>query len=230
VIEARPSGLARTVWPWLLDDGHRECNLESGIHPPALPVGARPGSCISGWSDFNKSDQEMEITINAIPVEVGKPSASGSLLRVLGKVFALAVVIGATIGGGILYTPGKIAALLPNAWAYMAAWAFGGINALLGATVFAVGTFGAVLGVFALLLGVNLLPMSISLLVLRWREPDAPRPYRAWGYPRATWAAIFIGVFFIVTIALSDQRNGLIALAILLASYPVYRARGDCSS
>jgi hypothetical protein len=32
----------------------------------------------------------------------------------------------------------------------------------------------------------------------------------------------FIGVIFIVTIALSDQRNGMIALAILRASYPVY--------
>src|SRR5690348_15090802 len=78
-----------------------------------------------------------EITISAIPVEVGKPSAPGSLLRALGKVFALAVVIGATIGGGILYTPGKIAALLPNAWLFIAVWVFGGINALLGATVFA---------------------------------------------------------------------------------------------
>jgi basic amino acid/polyamine antiporter, APA family len=86
------------------------------------------------------------------------------------------------------------------------------------------GTFGAVLGVFALLLGVNLLLMCISLIVLRRREPDAPRPYRAWGYPWTTWAAIFIGVVFIVTIALSDQRNGMIALAILLASYPVYRS------
>jgi amino acid transporter len=439
--------------------------------------------------------------MNAIPVEVVTPSAPGSLLRVLGKVFALAVVIGATIGGGILYTPGKIAALLPNAWLYMSVWVFGGINALLGATVFAElgamiplsggpypfarralgeyaglivgdtqwmlgcvgiaglllligeysyvlvpplagqavavafttltvltvlnwrsvrdggriqvvttvaktlalgavvaaaflmphppvasaapplvtphgialvgafalampgvifaydsyyypiffgeelrdpgreipraifrglaviiamylllnaaflwvlpiarmanepfvggdvakvlfgvhgdqiiriivivsvlgtinaivlatargllamgrdglfahhvtrvnaggtptvalllstvttaafllsGTFGAVLGVFALLLGVNLLLMAISLIVLRRREPDAPRPYRAWGYPWTTWAAIFIGVVFIVTIALSDQRNGMIALAILLASYPVY--------
>jgi basic amino acid/polyamine antiporter, APA family len=433
---------------------------------------------------------------------VGKLAAPGSLLRVLGKVFALAVVIGATIGGGILYTPGKIAALLPNAWLYMAVWVFGGINALLGATVFAElgamiprsggpypfarralggyagfiagytqwmlqcvgnaglllligeysyvlvpplaghavgvafttltvltglnwrsvrdggriqvvttvaktlalgavvaaaflmphppvasatpplvtphgialvaafalampgvifaydsyyypiffgeelrdpgreipraifgglaviivmylllnaaflwvlpiasmanepfvggvvakvlfgvhgdqiiriivivsvlgtingivlatargllamgrdglfahhvtrvnaggtptvalllsavttaafllsGTFGAVLGVFALLLGVNLLLMCISLIVLRRREPDAPRPYRAWGYPWTTWAAIFIGVIFIVTIALSDQRNGMMALAILVASYPVYR-------
>jgi basic amino acid/polyamine antiporter, APA family len=85
------------------------------------------------------------------------------------------------------------------------------------------GTFGAVLGVFALLLGVNLLLMCISLIVLRRREPDAPRPYRAWGYPWTTWAAIFIGVVFIVTIALSDQHNGMIALAIVLASYPVYR-------
>jgi APA family basic amino acid/polyamine antiporter len=85
------------------------------------------------------------------------------------------------------------------------------------------GTFGAVLGVFALLLGVNLLLMSVSLLVLRRREPDAPRPYRAWGYPWTTWAAIFIGVVFIVAIALSDRRNGMMALAILLGSYPVYR-------
>jgi APA family basic amino acid/polyamine antiporter len=55
----------------------------------------------------------------------------------LGKIFALAVGVGTTMGGGILYAPGKIAALLPNTWLYMAVWLFGGINALLGATVFA---------------------------------------------------------------------------------------------
>jgi basic amino acid/polyamine antiporter, APA family len=85
------------------------------------------------------------------------------------------------------------------------------------------GTFGAVLGVFALLLGVNLLLMSVSLIVLRRREPDAPRPYRAWGYPWTTWATILIGVVLIAGFALSDQRNGMIALAILLGSYPLYR-------
>ena len=41
------------------------------------------------------------------------------------------------MGGGILYAPGTIAAYLPNPWLYMAVWVFGGINALLGATVFA---------------------------------------------------------------------------------------------
>jgi hypothetical protein len=52
---------------------------------------------------------------------------------------------------------------------------------------------------------------------------DTTRPYCAWGYPWTTWAAIFVGVVFIVCIALSDQRNAMVALAILLADYPVYR-------
>jgi basic amino acid/polyamine antiporter, APA family len=61
----------------------------------------------------------------------------GGLRRVLGTVFAASAAIGTTIGGGILYTPGKIAALLPNAGWILGIWAFGGLNALLGATVFA---------------------------------------------------------------------------------------------
>jgi APA family basic amino acid/polyamine antiporter len=85
------------------------------------------------------------------------------------------------------------------------------------------GTFGAVLGVIALLIAVNYLLMFISLVVLRRSEPHTPRPYRAWGYPYTTWAAILIGLVFIVGVALSDPRNSGLALAILLASYPVYR-------
>jgi len=60
----------------------------------------------------------------------------GHLLRVLGVAFGLAIGIGTTIGGGILRTPGDIAALLPNAWLFMGIWVFGAFNALLGATVF----------------------------------------------------------------------------------------------
>ena len=101
---------------------------------PQIAVAPKSGYDPRRLSETNKRESK-EIAINAIHVEVGEPSAPGSLLRVLGKAFALAVVIGATIGGGILYTPGKIAALLPNAWLYMAVWVFGGINALLGATV-----------------------------------------------------------------------------------------------
>ncbi len=65
-----------------------------------------------------------------------RPQSNDHLLRVLGMAFALAIGIGTTIGGGILRTPGDIAALLPNAWLFMGIWVFGALNALLGATVF----------------------------------------------------------------------------------------------
>jgi APA family basic amino acid/polyamine antiporter len=84
------------------------------------------------------------------------------------------------------------------------------------------GTFGAVLGVIALLLAVNYMLMFISLIVLRKREPDTPRPYRAWGYPWTTGMAILIGIVFIVGVALADPGNSAIAFAILLVSYPLF--------
>ena len=59
------------------------------------------------------------------------------LLRVLGTTFGIAIAVGASIGGGILRTPGEVAAHLPNAALFLAAWTLGGLNALLGANVFA---------------------------------------------------------------------------------------------
>ena len=84
------------------------------------------------------------------------------------------------------------------------------------------GTIGAALGIIAMLLAVNYLLMFISLIVLRRREPDTPRPYRAWGYPWTTGIAIFIGIVFIVGVALADPLNSAIAFAILLISYPLF--------
>lgn len=57
----------------------------------------------------------------------------GRLLRVLGIGFGLAVIIGNTIGAGILRTPGQVAGYLPNTWLFLGVWVVGGIYALLGA-------------------------------------------------------------------------------------------------
>jgi len=53
-----------------------------------------------------------------------KPSR-GRLLQVLGVGFGLAVIIGNTIGGGIVSTPGKIAAQLPSGWMFISIWLAG---------------------------------------------------------------------------------------------------------
>ena len=60
-----------------------------------------------------------------------------ALLRVLGRAFGLAIIVGATIGGGILRTPGSVAAALPSRTLYMSAWALGGVITLLGAVIYA---------------------------------------------------------------------------------------------
>ena len=57
----------------------------------------------------------------------------GRLLRILGVGFGLAVIIGNTIGAGILSTPGTIAQQLPNPWLFIGVWVGGGLYALLGA-------------------------------------------------------------------------------------------------
>ena len=61
------------------------------------------------------------------------PITRGRLLRILGVGFGLAVIIGNTIGGGIVSTPGMIAQNLPNAWLFIGVWLTGGLYALLGA-------------------------------------------------------------------------------------------------
>jgi APA family basic amino acid/polyamine antiporter len=62
----------------------------------------------------------------------GEPAA-GRLLKVLGVGFGLAVMVGNTIGMGILRTPGEVAARLPSVPLFMAVWVAGAVYALLGA-------------------------------------------------------------------------------------------------
>ncbi len=59
------------------------------------------------------------------------------LKKVLGAGFGIAVMVGGTIGVGILRTPGTIAGMLDNYWLILACWAFGGVYVLLGAGSFA---------------------------------------------------------------------------------------------
>ena len=55
------------------------------------------------------------------------------LLKVLGVAFGLAIIVGNTIGAGILRTPGEVAAALPSVPLYYLVWIVGGLYALLGA-------------------------------------------------------------------------------------------------
>lgn len=65
----------------------------------------------------------------------------------------------------------------------------------------------------------------ISVFVLRRREPEKERPYRAWGYPWTTGLALAGSVLFLVGAIAADMRNSFYALGLLAVSYPLFRLR-----
>ncbi len=85
------------------------------------------------------------------------------------------------------------------------------------------GTFNEILALTAFFFVVNYTASFLSVIVLRRREPDLPRPYRGFGYPWVPGFLIVCSFAFLVGNFISDARNGYFALALLLVSYPIYR-------
>jgi len=83
-------------------------------------------------------------------------------------------------------------------------------------------TFEKVITVLAFFFIANYTLSFISLFLLRRREPERPRPYRAWGYPWTTALALCGSVAFLAGAIAGDTRNSLFALLLLSASYPLF--------
>jgi APA family basic amino acid/polyamine antiporter len=85
------------------------------------------------------------------------------------------------------------------------------------------GTFNQVIAICAFFFVANYLISFTSVFVLRWREPDAPRPYRAWGHPWTTGAVLLASFAYLAGVIYSDQRSSVISLVLLGLSYPAFR-------
>ena len=83
-------------------------------------------------------------------------------------------------------------------------------------------TFERVLAVLAFFFVANYTLSFISVFVLRRREPQKERPYRAWGYPGTTAVVLLGSVLFLAGAVASDTRNSIYALGLLAISYPLF--------
>ncbi|HSE16521.1 MAG TPA: APC family permease [Pyrinomonadaceae bacterium] len=83
--------------------------------------------------------------------------------------------------------------------------------------------FDTVITVLAFFFVVNYILSFVSLFVLRRREPDKPRPYRAWGYPITPALALIGSVLFLAGAIRAETRLSIYALVLLAVSYPVFR-------
>jgi APA family basic amino acid/polyamine antiporter len=85
------------------------------------------------------------------------------------------------------------------------------------------GTVDQVLAVVAFFFVVNYAISFAVVFLFRRREPDRPRPYRAWGYPWTTGFSLLGSIAFLGGAVASDTRNSIYALLLLAASYPTFR-------
>jgi basic amino acid/polyamine antiporter, APA family len=79
----------------------------------------------------------------------------------------------------------------------------------------ATGTFQRLIGLASIFLALNYCVCCVALVVLRVREPDLPRPFRAWGYP---WSAVVVllgAAGFLAGVVVADTRNGAAAAGLL---------------
>jgi APA family basic amino acid/polyamine antiporter len=101
--------------------------------------------------------------------------------------------------------------------------------------LFVLGSFEIVIAMLSFFFVANYTLSYSSLFALRKNEPEMERPYRAWGYPWATGVALFASALFLVASIVPDLKDAItqhkfwppspamLALLILLLSYPVFR-------
>ena len=96
------------------------------------------------------------------------------------------------------------------------------ISSVLAAGFIVTGTFNQVIAKLAFFFVANYTLSFVSLFVLRRRDPDAARPYRAWGHPLTTGLGLLASVAFLVGAVMVDLKNSLYALALLAITVPAF--------
>lgn len=98
-----------------------------------------------------------------------------------------------------------------------------GLSGVVALAFLATGTFGSIIAIAAFFFVADYTLSFIAVFVLRAREPEANRPYRAKGHPWTTGFVLLGSLAFLTSAVITDRRNSLYALGILVVSYPVFR-------
>ena len=67
------------------------------------------------------------------------------------------------------------------------------------------------------------LALIIGILILRKREPEAERPYRAWGHPYSTIVCLVGWTIITLFQAYAERETAFYAVAMVAVSWPVYQ-------
>jgi basic amino acid/polyamine antiporter, APA family len=177
----------------------------------AVPIAAMAGSPLAAGTVANALFGNRGELLVRIVVIVSLPSAVNACLLMASRVLysisrdGLGIPIATRVNAGGTPTISLIAS---------------GAVAL---AFLATGTFATMIAIAAFFFVANYSLSFIAVFVLRRREPNAPRPYRAVGHPWTTGFVLLGSLAFLTSAVIADRRNSVYALAIVLVSYPVFR-------
>jgi APA family basic amino acid/polyamine antiporter len=95
-------------------------------------------------------------------------------------------------------------------------------SAATAAVFIASGKFEDIIAVAAILVAAMYCVNYIAVIVLRLREPEMIRPFRAWGYPVTTVIVLICSLLFLVVAAHDDTASALRAGVLLAIAIPAY--------
>ncbi|HWA87622.1 MAG TPA: amino acid permease [Opitutus sp.] len=85
-----------------------------------------------------------------------------------------------------------------------------------------VSSFQSILFFSGFVLSLNTMGTVIGAFVLRWRQPDLPRPYRIWLYPLPPLIFLALTLWSLVYIAKSEPKEAILAAALIAVGAFVY--------
>jgi APA family basic amino acid/polyamine antiporter len=80
-------------------------------------------------------------------------------------------------------------------------------------------TFDQILVFAGAMLAFNSLLAIIGLFVLRWRQPDLPRPYKTWGYPIVPLIYLSITAVTLVFVVMDRPKAALGGLGLIAIGF-----------
>jgi len=162
----------------------------------------------------------------AAAAQIVLPHGSASLMTALSILIVLGLINGnAIMGPRVLFSMAregwisqKAAAVSRGGTPYVALLA----TTLTSSAMILTGTFNQLIALFAVLILLYYIAAFLAVFVLRRRAPEVPRPYRAFGYPVATFVVLVGSVGFLISAVVEDWRSGVMALIFLSLCIPAY--------
>jgi APA family basic amino acid/polyamine antiporter len=96
------------------------------------------------------------------------------------------------------------------------------LSAAMAAMFIASGKFEDIIAISAILVAAMYCVNYMAVIVLRIREPQMARPFRAWGYPVTTVLVLSGSLLFLVAAVHDDPLSAVRAAVLLVVAVPVY--------